>query len=447
MTITEKIGAYFHKRQDDGTLLPGEKLPSYAELCEMFSVSYVSVQRAFKSLEQDGKIKIVHGIGSFLCGHEKLDVELYLPKSTFDFNKLQKILNEIASEKKLYLNIILKDRITEGKGIQNLNNERKVAIAEVNSWIKMPGTLLDYSVFEDFEKNRQQLKLYNQSQSNLEMPFYTFTSQGAINPAFLNKIGFKQKIDSFSKFSWWDEYINKCRVAGFIPAAKRWEFHALWHFNQALTFGIPVLINERGTSKDIISLPFFNTASGRRILQILKDHATGVSDDRAFMNGDVGVELDMSSWISVQYNKKFKMKDDDFRIIPYTFGDRKICRFSTSSLQTFIHSSINPDEKRRIWELIKGLISKKVQKKITALSGALSVRKDMKFKDHEWATREDYKAFFPQKNDILISARSFPVEVISALSAIYEQYEFYNADRDNILKCMDYKIESILKPT
>jgi len=447
MTITEKISLHFNKCQKNGSLIPGDKLPTYAELCNMFNASYVSVQRAFKSLEQSGQIKIVHGIGSFLCGQEKLNVELYLPQSTFDFCELKTIIDDIVSEKKLYLDITLKDSINEGRGIQNLNENRKVVIAEVNSWLKISGAQLDYSAFADYEKVKQQFKTYNHSANNLEIPFYTFTSQGAINPKILKQIGFENKIDSLNNFSWWDEYIEKCSIAKLVPAAKKWEFHALWHFKEALTFGIPLLMNERGTSKDIVSLPFFNTASGRKILQIFRDHASDMSDRCAFMDGKTGIRLDVGSWISVQYEKKFGMGKNDFRIIPYTFKNQNVCSFWTHHLQTFVHSSINQDEKRRIWELIKNLVSKKIQRRITALSGSVSVRKDMKIEDHSWADREDYRAFFPQKNDILISLKIFPIEVISALSAIYEQYEFFNASENNILKCMDYKIKSILNPT
>ena len=112
MTVTEKINAYFDSLIAEGRLHPGDKLPSYGAISRKFGVTYATVQRAYKNMEVDGKLKIVNGVGSFLNGGDLLDVDFYLTGTSFEFEAFQKIADEIS--KRNHLN--LKIRLIESAG-------------------------------------------------------------------------------------------------------------------------------------------------------------------------------------------------------------------------------------------------------------------------------------------------------------------------------------------
>jgi GntR family transcriptional regulator len=56
-------------------LRPGDKLPSEAELCELFNISRPTLREALSLLEQDGLIITMHGRGRFLSAAASLKVE------------------------------------------------------------------------------------------------------------------------------------------------------------------------------------------------------------------------------------------------------------------------------------------------------------------------------------------------------------------------------------
>ena len=75
------------------------------------------------------------------------------------------------------------------------------------------------------------------------------------------------------------------------------------------------------------------------------------------------VNLNIGSWFTVQYQKIFHLKEDSFRIVPLKYGEKKILRHTMTSLQTFVNSTVTENKKKRVWEFLKALISKKIQKK------------------------------------------------------------------------------------
>ena len=46
------------------------------------------------------------------------------------------------------------------------------------------------------------------------------------------------------------------------------------------------------------------------------------------------------------------------------------------------------------------------------------------------------------KNDLIFSWQFFPPDTIAALGTLYEQYEFYGAPLDTVVKAMDEKVIS-----
>jgi ABC-type glycerol-3-phosphate transport system substrate-binding protein len=159
------------------------------------------------------------------------------------------------------------------------------------------------------------------------------------------------------------------------------------------------------------------------------------------------MSFNIGSWFTIQHETRYGFSSKDFSIIPYSKGNRKICNLELSGLMTFTPTDITCDEKMRIWELLKMLVSKEFQIKLASESGMISVRKDVTPEEHPWNTRSDYAAFFPSTNDIKIYNNIYNMQVIATLSALSEQFEDYNADISQIVKNMDEKVRSIHEPT
>lgn len=60
--VADAIG----KTLNDGTYRPGDKIPSEDKLCEIYGVSRVTLRAAVNLLSADGKLKKMHGKGTFV---------------------------------------------------------------------------------------------------------------------------------------------------------------------------------------------------------------------------------------------------------------------------------------------------------------------------------------------------------------------------------------------
>jgi ABC-type glycerol-3-phosphate transport system substrate-binding protein len=183
---------------------------------------------------------------------------------------------------------------------------------------------------------------------------------------------------------------------------------------------------------------------------MLKDYSTSrifKDGNPSFETGAAGVSFSLGSWLTVQHEKRFSLASEDFTVIPYLEGNRKICNLELSGLMTFVPPDITPDEKNRVWEFLKILVSREFQIRLAGISGMVSVRKDIRPEDHPWNRRSDYGAFFPSADDIIIYNNIFNMRVIAALSALCEQFEDYDADISHIVRDMDEKVRSIHEPT
>lgn len=52
----EAIAADIRRSIEDGTLKPGDKLPTVVEFCELYSVSKITVKRAIEQITEEGLI-------------------------------------------------------------------------------------------------------------------------------------------------------------------------------------------------------------------------------------------------------------------------------------------------------------------------------------------------------------------------------------------------------
>lgn len=438
MTVTEKISAYFDLLIAEGRLRPGDKLPSYGAISRKFGVTYATVQRAYKNMEVEGKLKVVNGIGSFLNGGEILDVDFYLTGTSFDFSEFQKIADDISKSHNLNLRIRLID--TAGKKTLNFTGlEHKVYIREFNPWVHAQGSQMDFSAFEEYEEFMDEFALPDQTCNHTRLPFFMIGFQGMVNPLLLKKIGFSRKITGFSSFDWWDELVQACRAASVYPAVKNFRTNDIGSF-PAIAFIEILMANERRDIRDLFRLPCFDTETGERLFRMMKDCVLSLNDQYSFRRGDCVLDPGIGSWIAVQHKKMPYMTEKTFRIVPVMCGKKRMLRYGIQYLEAYVNHTVTEPEKKRIWTFLRELLSKPVQKKLMAISGMVSLRKDMAPSDHEWAAREDFLSFFPAYNELMLSRGVLSTELYAVLSTLYEQYEFLGADSAAIRKFMDRKI-------
>src|SRR4030066_910780 len=66
------------KRISSGELKPNDRLPSESDLCEMYSVGRNTVRRALSELVDDGYLKTIPGLGTFVEDSRLLKSAEYL---------------------------------------------------------------------------------------------------------------------------------------------------------------------------------------------------------------------------------------------------------------------------------------------------------------------------------------------------------------------------------
>ena len=441
MTITEKIEQYFDKLIAEGKLSPGDRLPGYVELCRLFSIPYSSAQRAYKNLEHSGKIQIRNGIGSFLNGGEILDVEFRLTGTSFDLSAIERLLNSIARENELNLNIRVK-KIEQGD-FQTCFQEHKAVIFEKVPHWSQAGMMLDYSEFGDYSEFLSQFDGMGENLSTMQLPFYMFTYQGVVNTAVLNRIGFGQEISCFDSLPWWEKLVERCRRCGVSPAMKLILPDRTWSMPYLIPLALLRL--QEGCAPDALFVPpCFDTATGERVFRILDECDSYEDSARNFFSQEIALAFTVGSWGCVQY-RKLGFPEDHFRIVPLMCGNRRVLWYGLYCLETFINSTITRNEKQRIWILLKKLLSKRVLKKVCAMNGAIALRKDMSAGDYQWLTREDFSLFIPRKEDLLLHTESLRESLAASLSALYEAYLCCHADGKLIRRRMDEKLSGSLE--
>lgn len=429
----DEIHQYFAKLQAEKKIKPGDKLPNYAELCRMFHTTYATVQDAFKRMERSGMIQIVHGVGSFLSGGEPLEVELFLTETTFDFAEMQKILDAVSRKNDLNLRITI--RRSGRDSVDSFFTGHKVIIAEtdLNTWTA--GSMMDYSVFPDYESVMKKCRRFPARRNSHLLPFYYITYQGGVNLPILSRIGLSPESLDFSDLATLRLLERKCTSEHLVPFSMGDDFSTpnLWDF-PPLIFVILAMMRRQKEQVPLYKPPFFCTDTIKELFRILKKpihYRCGYPLNMA-ANPNIG------SWISVQHWKKFGIRGEDFRIVPLLVNGRKQLFYTPTVLQTFVNPSITLNERERIWKFLKALLSSEVQRKITALGGVLSARDDFSPEDHLWCSRPDFRHFFPDDNTrMLLCSISEDKRIGGALSVLFRQYILYNADLDAVCRGMD----------
>lgn len=443
LSIKERVRKYVVSLKKNGKFRPGEKLPSHHDLKEKFGVSYASIQTALNALERGGVIEKIQGSGTFLSGAKPLPIDLYVDLNVFTPQRMKPIIDDFIHRQGIFVDVAFKD-IRQRGDLRNIRNSKRVAIVQKNRFYNLDaGSLLDLTQFKDYPTVCSVLKDMPNPNRNVVLPLYIYSHQAGVNPRILASLGLSADQADMTT-EWWADYVARCKAAGRIPAYKPWMTHALWSIDGLLTMFYQLICNETGSPDCLGQLPLFHTESGRRFLKILSDHTTmnpSLATWPSFYTRDCGVDVNLGSWICVQYQDRFGLQEDEIRIIPYHLGAQRICHLTFAGLAAFVYGSINEDEKQRVWALMKLLVSRKCQLELAATGGIISVRRDIAPTEHPWNSRPDFASFFPSAKDVIIYD-VFSTEVIAALSTLYEQVELFGADVENVLQSMDAKVRS-----
>jgi GntR family transcriptional regulator len=87
--VKEELEQWIVSSLHDGTLSPGDRLPSENELSERLDVSVITIKRSLDELRRQGLIQRIQGRGSFVAGKEKIVLSLRRLFSLTEFTKEQ----------------------------------------------------------------------------------------------------------------------------------------------------------------------------------------------------------------------------------------------------------------------------------------------------------------------------------------------------------------------
>ena len=90
----------------NGTLVPGEKLPSMQEMAVTMEVNQNTILRAYKDCESLGIIETKRGIGSFVIGDQKLINRLRTEKVTLIIDAFIRDLEALGYSRAEIINLI-----------------------------------------------------------------------------------------------------------------------------------------------------------------------------------------------------------------------------------------------------------------------------------------------------------------------------------------------------
>lgn len=434
----DKIRTYIKDNTCHGKLYPGKRLPSYSALQDHFGFSYATVQNSMRRLQTEKIVDIVNGKGCYIATPKTLSLAFYLPKTTLDFPLLQQLFNKHL-DKSLRIKVELRE--WQRYDIKPPDNETHAIMigASYNSPFAIPG-LSSFELFDGFDKLIKQLHMQNNGTDHaFYVPFYRNVSQLGVNLDLLDASGYSIN-DLTSDFDWWDDLNAKYQGSSTKAVASSFccDQQYPWWFGYFLPLFANLLINDTQSSA-IYQTPFFDTPSGAKLLNIIASHSSNQGKNLFYDNKSL-IELSAGTWLTMQNKTREDFLIENFMIKPYTFNDRKICVLGQNCLQTFMHHDLDNDDRNRIWEVVKTLLSKPFQLDFCNLSGMLSVRKDVAPEEYIWNNRPDFSAFIPEENDIKIPGNIFPSHYLATITALIEQYIFYNADKQTILRQLDKKI-------
>lgn len=133
-TLSEQVAVQLAKELESKRWKPGERLPSEAELCEVFNVGRSTLREALKSLSFIGMIQMRAGGGSFVADHRSKYMEgtLLLAKGVLNTEEDVNDLCEVRMLIETEVAGLCAQRATEQdfKALERIVREMKISISE-----------------------------------------------------------------------------------------------------------------------------------------------------------------------------------------------------------------------------------------------------------------------------------------------------------------------------
>ena len=109
-------------------------------------------------------------------------------------------------------------------------------------------------------------------------------------------------------------------------------------------------------------------------------------------------------------------------------------------MEAYWDNGFRQEDKNRVWELMKILLSREFQLDYSNKSGFLSPRRDIDVSEYSWNANHQWDAAIPGKEDIVFYEQNvFSPEVTAALTVLLEDFMSGDISKDRLLHRMDLK--------
>lgn len=446
MTNLERVRKYITGEKKRGNFRSGDKLPSYNEFTEMFQISYQTVSSIFSKLSKEGLVETRKGSGSYLAGGNSLKVLVNIQPTTISVANMRKLLNRHLANANLHLDFEIHpvQKLANPVMRSKAANEFKAALSIHPVCVddeQLPSALL--SQFADYEKVLGELNVIDGVNYDCALPFTQNSYLIGVNAMLLEKIGWKLE-ELTPDFKWWDKFVRRCRKCDILPASADYVRVGALLFQEFQN--LLLALQPYGEAKYKGDSPLFRTGEGKRYLKIIRDTemiTETLADPRSFYRNGAVFCWRCGSWLTVQNHAPGRPDKavDGLAFLPYRDGNgNKFTVFDQDCLKAYLRHDILPDERFRIWELMKIMVSREFQMDYCSISGTISAAKDILPTEYYWNRHNEHADFFPdKKGDVLYPRLFFSMKQVAMLSLLLENWRFYHASEEETLDRMDLK--------
>lgn len=312
------------------------------------------------------------------------------PATTIETEKFQKLFNDYLAKNHLHIKIKV---FSHEDDYHNKFDDYRAIISTSKKILKK--SLCDFKEFADYGNIVEKLCDFPYDISRFSIPFFYITHQFGIHKKALEIIGMSSQ-EFTSDFKWWSKYAKLCHRNNITVASTFWPENELYMFKTFFNLFHSLKMNYTVSGKMdnvFFEKPMFNNSAGEKLLQIIDD-CDFISGNFPSWDDNAGINFKLGSWINVPNRHRENIVPEKLHIIPYKYGDRKLFAVSPTCLSLYLDQNVNKDEKERLWELMKIMLSHDFQKEFCDLSGAISVRKDFSREDCFWCENEDMAEVF-----------------------------------------------------
>ena len=444
MRVLDRIRKYIEDGIRDGSLQPGTRLPTCHEFMEISEGSYTTVRNALAKLQSEGLILVRNGIGTFLAGGDTLTVRLHIFNKALSVENFTELVRKHRLEERLniHLNILPTEKLDDPDYYHEILQKKQAVLtvySESERLYHLPAVQL--SAFPDYRQVVSDMQIQDEQIARLALPFSKTYFFMVANRRLFQKMGLSTDDISFTS-GWWQTYLDACQKHGIHPVSQAWPPNTISRFSSLYGLLFAICNCKGKVSND--ALPFFDTPAGRKFLDVVRSiyFYPVVPNPGSFFCGGSGICLYVGTWFSVQ-NHLLSRPDvsvDDPVVVPFCIQDCNIFPSGLMRMEAYWDNGFRQEDKNRVWELMKILLSREFQLDYSNKSGFLSPRRDIDVSEYSWNANHQWDAAIPGKEDIVFYEQNvFSPEVTAALTVLLEDFMSGDISKDRLLHRMDLK--------